>query len=194
MTLEELQAELDKANGKIDALVNKNSEILDEKKKLEKKYKEVDADEYFKLRDDYDSLASDYKKIEQSNSKLLKDNESLIKTVGEKDGNLEKLLIDGGISKALNSLDKHKLNDGALELATLDIKSKGVALVDGVAMVGDKPLNDFISTDWLEAPSSKNLVTQNENSGGGASGGKGGANNIDTSNLSPTEKMKHGRG
>lgn len=194
MTQEEMQAELDKANGKIDALVNKNTEILDEKKKLEKKYKEVDADEYFKLRDEFDGLSGEYKKLEHSIKAKDKDLEALTAQNGELGGSLNKLLIDDGIAKVLNSLDKHKLNDGALSLATLDIKSQNPVLVDGVAMIGDKPLGEFIANDWINNPSSRNLITPNENSGGGANGGANtGGNATNTDGLSATEMMKQGR-
>jgi predicted nuclease with TOPRIM domain len=188
-TVEELQAELDKQNEKIEALANKNAEILDEKKKLEKKYKEIDTDEYFKLRDEHDALQNEYKKLEKDNAKLSKDNESLSNTVTEKEGSLRTLLVDDGIAKALNGLDRHKLNDGALELATLAIKSKGVDLVDGVAMVGDKPLNEYIANDFVNEPSARNLITPNENSGGGAGGGDGGGgNSLKKGSMSLSEK------
>ena len=169
-TVEELEALLEDANRKIEALVESKSTILDEKKKLEKKYREIDTDEYFKLRDDYDKLEGEFKKLEKANATLTKDNETLTKTVSEKDENLSKLLIDDGIAKTLNSLEKHKLNDGGLELAMLAIKNAGAKLEDGVAMVGDKPLDEYIKTDFLQTPYAKNIVTPNENVGGGANG------------------------
>jgi len=159
--LEKLQAELDKANDSINSLSDKNKQILDEKKKMERKYKEVDLDEFLKLQEDFDKLEGEHKKLEKANGAMTKDLEKANQLVTEKDGSLSKLLIDDGIAKSLNGLDKHKLNDGALELATMAIKSKGVELVDGVAMIGDKALNDYITTDWLEDGASKNLVTAN---------------------------------
>lgn len=195
MTIEELQAELSKANEKIEALANSKATILDEKKKLEKQYKDIDKDEYFKLRDDYDKLEAENKKLEKANNVLAKDFEKVNSTLEEKEGNLKKLLIDDGIAKSLNSLEKHKLNDGALELAILDIKNKGVELIDGVPMVGDVAMADYISNDWLQSPTSKNLVTQNPNVGGGANGGNGsGVNgNIDRKNMTPDQLMAAGR-
>jgi len=192
--LEKLQAELDKANDSINSLSDKNKQILDEKKKMERKYKEVDLDEYLKLQDDFDKLEGEHKKLEKANGVLSKDLEKSNLLVTEKDGSLSKLLIDDGIAKSLNGLDKHKLNDGALELATMAIKSKGVELVDGVAMIGDKALNDYITTDWLEDGASKNLVTANSNSGGGAGGGTGGGSgNADRSKMTPDQMMNAGR-
>lgn len=181
-TVEELQAELDKANEKIDGLATSKADILDEKKKLEKKYKEVDTDEYFKLRDDFDKLEGEYKKLEKSSNALTKDFEKSNATIAERDGSLRKLIVDDGIAKTLNGFDKHKLNEGALALATLDIESKGVEIVDGVPMIGDKTMSDYINSDWLDSSSSKNLVTPNANTGGGASGGNnnngGGSNTM----------------
>ena len=59
-TVEELQAELDKANDANNSLSDKNKQILDEKKKLERKYKEVDLDEYMKLQDNFDKLEGEH--------------------------------------------------------------------------------------------------------------------------------------
>jgi len=171
--LEKLQAELDKANEANNSLSDKNKQILDEKKKLERKCREVNLEDFQKLQDDFDKLDSEHNKLVKANGALSKDLEKQTNLVAEKDGSLSKLLVDDGIAKALNGLDKFKLNDGALELATLDIKNKGVELIDGVPMIGDKSMSDYISADWLESSSSKNLVTPNENSGGGAGGGSG---------------------
>ncbi len=194
-TVEELEALLEDANKKIDALADSKSTILDEKKKLEKKYKEVDTDEYFKLRDDFDKLEGDYKKMEKSNNSLTKDLEKSNATITERDGSLRQLVVTDGIAKALNGLEKHKLNDGALALATLDIESKGVSLNDdGQPMIGDKTMSDYITTDWIGSSSSKNLVTANENSGGGAGGGNNsGGQSIDRKDMSPDQMMNAGR-
>lgn len=156
---------------RIEKLEKINSELKEEKTELKAKYKGVDVDEFLELKKRFGELEQENTKLEKQNSTLTKDLEATSKLVAEKEGSLSKLLIDDGIAKSLNGLDKHKLNDGALELATLAIKAKGVELVDGVAMVGEKPLNDFITNDWLNDPASRNLVTPNENSGGGAGGG-----------------------
>jgi len=194
MTIEELQAELDKANDKIESLADSKKTILDEKKKLEKKYKEVDADEYFKLRDSFDNLEADYKKLEKANTGLTKDFEKANGLIAEKDGSLRKLIVTDAMSKSLNSLERHKLNDGALELAMMAIESKGVEVTDGVAMIGSKTLHDYINTDFLADPASKNLVTANPNSGGGAGGGdKSGGDNVNRDNMSPEQMMSEGR-
>ena len=174
MTEEEAKAlreQLEKAQDSISKLEEKNREIIVKNKKLSAQNENFDIDEYNKLVDENESLKSDYKKLEKANNVQLKDMEKLTASLAEKDGSLSKLLIDDGIAKSLNSLEKFKLNDGALELATMAIKAKGATLVDGVAMVGDKPLGEFISNDWINDSMSKNLITPNENSGGGAGGG-----------------------
>jgi len=194
MTDEEIQAlrdELKDANDSISKLEKKNSEVIRKNKKLSTEYSE---DEFNKLLDRNEVLEAEHKKLEKANGVLSKDLEKSNLLVTEKDGSLSKLLIDDGIAKSLNGLDKHKLNDGALELATMAIKSKGVELVDGVAMIGDKALNDYITTDWLEDGASKNLVTANSNTGGGAGGGTGGGSgNVDRSKMSPDQMMNAGR-
>ena len=66
-------------------------------------------------------------------------------------------------------------------------------IVDNKAVVGDKPLNDFM-TEWAGADG-KAFVKAVDNSGAGANGGgnQNGGSNIDTSKMSPTEQMKAGR-
>jgi len=158
---------------RIEKLEKINKELKDEKTELKAKYKGVDVEEFISLKNEFDTLENEKAKLEKANKTLANDLEKSNSVIAEKDSNISKLLVDDGIVKALNTLQDHKLNDGALELATLAIKSKGVEIVDGVAMVGDKPMNEFISNDWLQDPASRNLVTEHPSSGGGANGGNG---------------------
>ena len=68
-----------------------------------------------------------------------------------------------------------------------------VEIIDNKAVVGDKPLADFM-TEW-SGTDGKAFVKAVDNSGAGANGGKsqGGGSQIDVSKLSPTEQMKAGR-
>ena len=181
------QSVIDELKEEIEALKGKNKELLTEKKKLKMKYDDVDIEEFSKLQDKYDNLEAEYKKLEKSHGTLTKDFEKTSQALSEKDENLRKMLVDDGIAKALNSLEKHKLNDGALELATLAIKNKGVELIDGIPMVGDKALNEYITNDFLQDPVSKNLVTPNPNMGGGANGGNGNGGNPTQGKLDGTK-------
>ena len=107
----------------------------------------------------------------KANGVLTKDFEKANGSLADTNKALNGLIVDDGGAKVLTSLEKHKLNEGALPLAMMAIKAKGVEVIDNVAMVGDKTLEDYIRTDFLLDPMSKNLVTPNANTGGGAGGG-----------------------
>lgn len=179
---------------RIEKLETINKELKEEKTELKAKYKGVDVEEFLELKKYNSDLESKNTKLEKANGVLTKDAEKLNTTITENNKNLRQLVVTDGIAKALNGLEKHKLNDGALALATLDIESKGVELIDGVPMIGETTMSDYITKDWLESSSSKNLVTANENSGGGSQGGNNsGGGNADRSKMTPDQMMNAGR-
>ena len=171
-TVEELEALLNTANEKIDGLVDSKKTILDEKKKLEKKYKEVDADEYFALRDKFDTLESEHKKLENTLKGKDKDIETLSKTNEGLNATNTKLVIDDGLSKELIGLDKFNVRDGGLNVTVEALKKLNPTIVDGKAMFGDKTAKDFVG-EWANSDDSKFYLQSKENSGGGSGGGGG---------------------
>ncbi|NOQ31797.1 MAG: hypothetical protein GQ570_11805 [Helicobacteraceae bacterium] len=173
MTNEELEAELTKANEKIDGLVESKKTILDEKKKLEKKYKEVDADEYFNLRDKFDTLESEHRKLENTLKGKDRDIETLSQTNESLSGTNTKLIMDDGFTKELLGLERYSVREGGLDVTIEALKKHKPTIVDGVAMFGDKSAKDFIS-DWSNSKDSSFYLQAKENSGGGSNGGNGG--------------------
>ena len=158
---------------------NKNLELTNKKLKDEKtadraKYEGVDVQEFLELKKQNSDLESQIREFEKSNGILKQDFEKQGVLLANNKDSLNSLVIDGGITSVLTELEKHKLNDGALPLAIMSIKSKGITLNDeNKAFIGDKSLSDYIKDDWLQDTSSKNLVTANSNYSQPPNGGNG---------------------
>ncbi|MEA2090940.1 MAG: hypothetical protein U9O83_01080 [Campylobacterota bacterium] len=187
-TVEELEALLKDANNKIDGLVDSKATILDEKKKLEKKYKEVDAEEYFNLRDKYETLESEHNKLQTTLKGKDKEVEKLMSQNDGLTATTNKYIIDNGISKELRGLERMELRDGGLELAIENIKTRFKPTNEnGVLQFGDKSAKDFIS-DWATSEDSKFFLQAKENSGGGSNGGSGQGGAKTLSKMSESER------
>ena len=90
--------------------------------------------------------------------------------VGKSDKELiTKLLIDGGLSKALDGV---KINP-ALKVGAEALLRSTAIITDGKAMIGDKSLSEAV-TDWAASDAGKSYCLAPNNSGGEGSGGSGG--------------------
>ncbi len=98
------------------------------------------------------------------------------------------MIVDGGLT---DSLAKVGVLPHFMDAAKALLKNQ-VTIVDNKAVVGDKPLAEFM-TEWV-GDTGKHYISATDNSGGGAGGNKNkDGQKIDTSNMSPSEKMKQGR-
>ena len=169
MELEELKAELSEAKQGIEALANKNKELLNELKAERKSNREseVDSDKYYKLKDEFDDLSDKYKALEHTAKSKDKEIAKLTESNNGLNANLKNILIDDGLT---NELVKAGVKKEYLEATRALLKGQ-VSLVDTNAMVGDKTLAEFIPS-W--AGENKHFITAPDNSGGGANGGNGG--------------------
>ena len=174
---------------RIEKLEKINKELKDEKTELKAKFKGVDVDEFISLKSEFDKLESEKSKLEKANKTLAADLEKTNTLVAEKDANLSKLLVGDATIKTLSGLEKHKIEPNKLAAAQRDINSFNPTVVDGVAMVGEQTLEQFITDTWLNDPTSGGVfATPNENSGGGANGGGGGDTTTKRSAMSMSEK------
>jgi hypothetical protein len=90
--------------------------------------------------------------------------------VGKSDKELiTKLLIDGGLSKALDGV---QINP-ALKVGAEALLRSTAIITDGKAMVGDKSLSDAV-TEWAASDIGKAYCLAPNNSGGNGLGGSGG--------------------
>ena len=157
-----------------EALSAKNKELLGEVKTLKAKAKGADIDpvEHAALQNQVEDLTDKLNKSEKT-SKV--ETEKLTRSLAEKDGALNKYLIDAGLTDALAKagvsppmLDAVK----ALHQSKASINAKDGAYE---ALIDGKPLAEFV-TSWAQSDQGKHFVTAQQNSGGGAQGGGGKSN------------------
>ncbi len=90
--------------------------------------------------------------------------------IGKSDKELiTKLLIDGGLSKALDGV---KINPN-LKLGAESLLRSTAIITDGKAMIGDKSLSDAVN-EWAASDIGKAYCLAPNNSGGDGNGGAGG--------------------
>ena len=156
-TVEELMEE-------INALANKNKELIAEKRKLQSKMNDVDMDTYNKALDENEQLKETLSKLDK-NSKI--ELEKLSKTLTDKDSKLKQILVTDGLRDALIKAGADvKLMDGALAL------NKDKVMLDDTytPSIGGKDLNTF-ATEWLSNEGSGYMKF--EATSGGSSNGSG---------------------
>lgn len=176
-TIEELTAELEEQRKQNEAMNAKNRELLDEMKAVKRKNSEIDIDAYHKALDKVDALEADNAKLQGEIKLKGKDLEKLTASLSEKDGALQGLLIDQGLTQALTEAG---VPANLLKYVKADLKSQAKLHGENgqyTAMIGDKPLNDFIN-EWKETDG-KNVIIAPNNSGGGGGGGGTPPNNED---------------
>ena len=83
-------------------------------------------------------------------------------------GNLTELLIDGGLSDALDSVNINK----ALKVGAVAMLRANAILTDGKAMIGDKSLSDAVK-EWAVSDTGKAYCLAANNSNGNGNGGGG---------------------
>lgn len=171
-------AELEAA---IEVLSAKNRELLGEVKVAKAKAKgaEVDPAEYAALQSEVDALKADLAKVTKDSTKTI---EQLQKDLTSKDGALQSYLIDNGLTDALVKAGVRSEFMGA---AKAMLRSQAQIKADNgdySALMGDKPLVDAVA-EWAASDEGKHFISAPANSGGGASGGNGGASTQPKGNL-----------
>ena len=175
--LEGLTPELiEKINGLAGGLITKNAELLGKVTDKDS----LSASEVAKLKglEDFKANAEIKAAKEAENwteatrlqtEKHQKEMEEL-GLVGKSDKELiTKLLIDGGLSKALDGV---KINP-SLKLGAESLLRSTAIITDGKAMIGDKSLSDAVN-EWAASDIGKAYCLAPNNSGGDGNGGAGG--------------------
>lgn len=165
MNEDELKALVDELKASNESLANKNKELLGEVKKERNKSREIDADKYYAMIDELENVKSENSKLQGDLKLKGKEFEKLTAIIGEKDATLQKLIIDDGLNNALVSagvMPEYMAGAKALLRSQAQLK-------DNAAVIGDKPLADFM-TEWA-AGDGKHYIKATTNSGGGAGGG-----------------------
>ena len=163
-------------------LKTKNDELLgklkDKDAKLtEKEQREKELEEArIKAEEEAALKSGDSEKItktfEEKMAKLQADYDAKLK---DKDGQLQSLLVDNGLTDALT---KANVAPQYMEDVRLSLKARyspKIEEVDGkpVARIEGKDLNDFVS-EWSQGDHGKHYIAAPNNGGGGANGTNGG--------------------
>ena len=176
----------------IEGLKNKNTELLGKLQKHKSGDDDANAelDSLRKFKQQADQNAEAAKGNYDEALKLVNDNhQKEIQKLQDSNGNLTKqletILIDNGLSAALDGV---KVQTKLKKAATAMHRGE-VTLKDGAAMVGEVPLTDFIN-NWSQTDEGKAFIQAADNSGGDAGGGGNsgqGSQTIDYTNASPKE-------
>src|SRR5574343_235824 len=167
----ELKRLIDEAT---DGLVRKRDELLNELKPLREKIKGVEPVEFYRLKDENEQRQAKISESENMVKKINADLEMTKKAMESESGFVQKLLIENGLTEALNAAGvKPELSKAVKAM----FAGQAQIRIDGEnrnAVIGDKSLSDFIA-EWSRSDEGKHFVTASVNSGGGANG-SGGAN------------------
>ena len=154
-TVEELVAELE-------ALANKNKELISEKRKLQAKVTELDIDTYNKALEENEQLKETLSKLDKNSKTEI---EKLSKTLTDKDSKLKQILVTDGLRDAFvkNGADKELLD------AVLALHQNKVQLGDDYSTnIDGKDLNTF-AKEWLSGDG-KRFMEFVPTSGGSSNG------------------------
>ena len=162
-TPEELQAE-------VDLLAANNLKLTKELKDFRKKATtEIDPDKFAAMESEVEELRSSLAKAEKTSKTEI---EKRDKSLTEKDGALQRLLIDGGLTDAMV---KAGVRPELMPAVKAMLSQKASIKADGEAyqaIMGDKPLSEAV-TAWAASDEGKHFVSAPASSGGGAAGGGG---------------------
>lgn len=156
----------------ISGLKTKNGELIGKLKQVKSGSSESDAEleklRQFKETADLTSAETkgDYDKaLKLANDRHMSELDKLTSKLTVSQGQLEKLLIDDGLSAALDAVNILP----ALKPAAKALLRADTLLVDGKAMIGENSLSEFVSS-WAAQDEGKAFVKAPDNSGGGANG------------------------
>lgn len=164
MNIEELQAS-------IEALQAKNRELLGELKVAKAKAKgaEIEPEQFATLQNELEEARTTIDKLNKTSKT---EAERLTAELAKKDGALQKMLIEGGLTEALA---KSGVRPELMKAAKAMLQSQAAIKAEGdqyQALMGDKPLADAVAA-WAASDEGKHFVSAPANSGGGAAGGNG---------------------
>ena len=154
-----------------EALSAKNKELLGEVKTLKAKAKGADIDpaEHAALQTQVEDLTDRLTKAEKTAKTEI---DRMTKALTEKDGALQKHLIDAGLTDALAKAGVQPAMMDAVK--ALHQSKASINAKDGAyeALIDGKPLAEFVTT-WAQSDQGKHFVAAPANNGGGAQGGSG---------------------
>jgi regulator of replication initiation timing len=166
------QAIADAVADEVKGLKAKNTELIDQVKKL-RKNAEIDPADMAALEAERDELKSKLTEANKTANKAVKDAESAAKRADDLDAAYTNSIKDAALTEALTKANV--TNPAYIKAAKAVLAAQAsVAEENGARVVkaGDKALADFI-TEWAGSDEGKHFVTAPDTSGGGSQGGRG---------------------
>lgn len=159
--------------GAVKGLKAKNVELI--KKNKELKDKSGETPDVAKLEDQIEKLQGDLKEANKATKAVTKERDTFKATAENETKASQNLYVENGLNAALieNNVGKQ-----FMKAAKALLKDQVTIKVDGeirTAMVGDKPLGEFVKT-WSQGDEGKSFVVAPANGGGGAPGAQGKGN------------------
>lgn len=171
--------QMEQINNLAGGLANKNQELL-EKLSAKKDQGTASAAELEQLRQfkaQAERQAAEDQKNWKEAERLLKEShqkdlEKMQQQLQQHETTVRTLLIDNGLADALDSVGINP----ALKAGAVAMLHGQAEIVEGQAMIGDKPLSDAVK-EWAESDIGKAYTLAPENNGTGSNGGSA---NVDT--------------
>jgi len=170
MKLEDLtQEKLDEVLASVEAMTASNQGLKADLAKAKAKAKgaDIDPEVHAGLQTQVEELTTKLDKLTRDSTKQI---ETLNKTLGDKDGAINKYLVESQLTDALAKAGvKPEFMDAskALLKSQATIKSENG---EYKALIGDKALSDHVK-EWATGEQGKHFVAAAENNGGGSQGG-----------------------
>ncbi len=182
------------SNADVEALVEKNKELLAELKKVKadlRKVQDIKPEDYQAVVDELEAvkekLSASDKLVKTANTEAEK-----YKALYESESaHTAKTLIDSGLT---NALVDAKVDAKYLKAVKALIGGDAKVEADGekrIVKIGDKALSDYIK-EWASTEEAAHYLAAPANAGGGGQGG-GGEHKADLSKLPPAERMTAAR-
>ena len=173
----------------VQGLKAKNSELLEQNKRL-KKGQEIDPAELERVESERDQYKQQLAEATKAVKKAATDTEAATKRAEAAEGSTSKLLVENGLNDALA---KANVTNPALVKAAKAMLAGQVELVDDngtkVAKVGGKALAEHI-TEWAGSDEGKNFVTAPDTNGSGAQGARGSNHNQSQGDLGGSKQER----
>lgn len=172
MKLEDLtQEQLDELLSSRDALNDSVKGLKSDIAKLKAKAKgaDIDPEAHAALQTEVEELRGSLTKAETAAKKEI---DKLAGQLKEKDGSLQKYLIDASLS---DTLVKAGVKPEFMDASKALLKLGATLRADNgeyAAFIGDKPLGDYVG-EWVKSDQGKHFIAAPANNGGGAGGGDG---------------------
>lgn len=161
-------------NPELEALVEKNKELLAELKKVKadlRKVQDIKPEDYQAVVDELESVKEKLSATEKGLKTANSEAEKFKGLYESESAHTAKTLIDSGLT---NALVDAKVDAKYLKAVKALIGGDAKVETDGdkrIVKIGDKALGDYIK-EWSATDEAKHYISAPVNSGGGAGGGK----------------------